>query len=192
MKLKNLTNLMALGLALTFASAGCKKGPEYLTRLPNGTTPNGGETPLPPGQQTGNPTDLNANPNGIPLGSTHDGWTPNAEILKDQTIYFDYDKSAVKASEHTKLAAVADYMKGHPDIAVRVEGNCDERGTEEYNRSLGERRALAGREYLVTLGIEPSRIDTVTYGEDRPVETGHNEAAWSKNRRDDFVVLTKP
>ena len=76
--------------------------------------------------------------------------------------------------------------------AVLVEGNCDERGTEEYNRSLGERRALAGREYLIKLGIDADRVDTITYGEDRPADPGHNEAAWAKNRRDDFVVLTAP
>ena len=70
-----------------------------------------------------------------------------------------------------------------------IEGHCDERGTEEYNRSLGERRALAVREYLVRLGIQASRIRTISYGFDRPVDNGHNEAAWSKNRRDEFIVL---
>jgi peptidoglycan-associated lipoprotein len=107
-------------------------------------------------------------------------------------VYFDFDKSAIRTGEQGKLDEVANYLRANPSHAVRIEGNCDERGTEEYNRSLGERRALAGREYLVRLGIDPTRVDTITYGEDRPAVVGHNEAAWSKNRRDEFVVLTPP
>ena len=130
---------------------------------------------------------------GVPPNlDSHIGWPEDPSALKDQTTYFDFDKSSIKASEQSKLDAVADYLKAHPGTAVRIEGNCDERGTEEYNRSLGERRALSGREYLARLGIEPGRVDTITYGEDRPAATGHDEAAWSKNRRDDFILLTPP
>ena len=80
------------------------------------------------------------------------------------------------------------------DIGIRttkllIEGNCDERGTEEYNRALGERRALAAREALAKLGIDPMRIRTISYGKDKPADPGHDEAAWAKNRRDDFVLL---
>ena len=74
--------------------------------------------------------------------------------------------------------------------ALRVEGNCDERGTEKYNLSLGERRALAVREYLANLGVDSRQVVTVTYGDAKPAVEGHNEAAWSKNRRDDFILLT--
>ena len=98
----------------------------------------------------------------------------------------------LKASEKPKVAAVADYLKANAGKAVRVEGNCDERGTEEYNRSLGERRALAVREELIRLGIDPTEVDTISYGKDRPVDPGHDESAWKQNRRDDFIVLTKP
>jgi peptidoglycan-associated lipoprotein len=83
-------------------------------------------------------------------------------------------------------------LKGHPGQALRIEGNCDERGTEEYNRSLGERRALAVREELIRLGIDPTRADTISYGKDRPADPGHDESAWKKNRRDDFIVLSPP
>ena len=102
------------------------------------------------------------------------------------------DKSAIKPAEQSKLDAVANYLKNNRTKAVRIEGNCDERGTEEYNRSLGERRALAAREYLIQSGIDPQRVDTLTNGEDKPAVVGHNEGAWSKNRRDDFIVLTPP
>ena len=80
----------------------------------------------------------------------------------------------------------------YPSAAVQVEGHCDERGTEEYNRALGERRALAAREALIGLGIASDRVDTISYGEDKPAVPGHNESAWSKNRRGAFVLLTPP
>ena len=122
----------------------------------------------------------------------HPGWVEDPASLARATVYFDYDKSAIKGSEQAKLEDVANYLKGNPQAAVRVEGNCDERGTEEYNRALGERRALSAREYLVSLGIEASRVDTLTKGEDNPADPGHNEQAWKKNRRDEFVVLLPP
>ena len=75
---------------------------------------------------------------------------------------------------------------------MRVEGNCDERGTAEYNRALGDRRAQVVREELNTLGIDPTRVDTISYGFDKPSVQGHDEAAWSKNRRDEFILLTPP
>lgn len=199
MKLTKLSNLMVLGLALTVTAVGCRKDP-YDTSVIHGqksaianTHPN---DDFNSGQRLPrSPRDLDTRPlpQPIPLvGPGHQGWPEDHDALKAQTIYFDYDKSAVKASEQSKLAAVVNYLKSHPAVAVRVEGNCDERGTEEYNRSLGERRALAGREKIVSAGIDASRVDTVSYGEDHPVEPLHNEAAWSKNRRDDFTVLTPP
>ena len=87
------------------------------------------------------------------------------------------------------LPILADYLKGAPTDALLVEGHCDERGTEEYNRSLGERRALALREYLINSGIASDRIITRSYGEDRPAVQGHDETAWSKNRRGEFILL---
>jgi peptidoglycan-associated lipoprotein len=198
MKLTKISNLMMLGLVLTFAAAGCKKGPTPLTKLPNGRTspdsnPNGNL------MDSGNPVKPFDNPNGMtPTGipqnadNSHMGWKEDPDALKPETVYFDFDKSAIKASEESKLGDVASYLKSNAGKAVRVEGNCDERGTEEYNRSLGERRALAAREYLVGLGIEAGRVDIVTYGEDKPAVPGHGEEAWSKNRRDDFVVLSAP
>lgn len=200
MKLKNLFNIITLGTALTITAVGCKKNPGYLTKLPNGQTkPPTGDGTFPGGQPVnpGTPiqTETPSNPTpvgGGPLGPGHEGWAPDTEALKAQTVYFEYDKSSIKSSEQPKLDQVADYLKSHPEAAVRVEGNCDERGTEEYNRSLGERRALAAREYLVRLGVDANRIDTISYGKDRPLSPEHNETGFSKNRRDDFVVLTAP
>jgi peptidoglycan-associated lipoprotein len=126
-----------------------------------------------------------------PAGN-RDGWTEDPIPLKSETVYFDFDSSVLKTSEKPKASAVADYLKANSAKAVKVEGNCDERGTEEYNRSLGERRALAVREELIRLGIDPTRVDTISYGKDRPADPGHDESAWKKNRRDDFIVLSPP
>ena len=129
---------------------------------------------------------------GIPQGPGHPGWPEDAETLKADTVYFDYDSSVIKPSEKTKVGAVADYLKSNSANAVKIEGHCDERGTEEYNRSLGERRALALREELVGLGTDATRVDTISYGKDRPASPGHDEAAWKQNRRGVFIVLTPP
>jgi peptidoglycan-associated lipoprotein len=196
MKLTKLFNLMLLGLVLTFTTEGCRKKPGYTTKIPGMAndvkTPNG----LDDGSKLGNTDGMNKidteKTGGIPLGEGHPGWNADTEALKSETVYFEYDKSSIRTSEQSKINNVAAYLNSHTEAAVRVEGNCDERGTEEYNRSLGERRALAAREYLVRLGIDAKRVDTITYGQDHPVEPLHSEAAWSKNRRDDFVVLTAP
>ena len=195
MKLTKVLNLITLGCALTFAATGChNKKPNGLTPLPNAARTHGpGEGgPLPSENPVPIPEPVKPGESGIALGAGHPGWAEDHDALKAETIYFDFDKSAIKNSEHAKLDSVASYLKSHPEAALKVEGNCDERGTEEYNRSLGERRALAAREYLVGQGVDPSRVDTISYGEDKPADTGHDEAAWSKNRRDEFVVLTAP
>ncbi len=195
MKLTKIINLTVLGAALTITTFGCKS-PQRLTPLPGqkqaiGDISPGNNPPLAPIDTTGSQPNRDGSipPN---TGDSHPGWIQDPNALKPQTVYFEFDKSSIKTSEQAKLEDVANYLKAHAAAAVKVEGNCDERGTEEYNRSLGERRALAAREYLVHLGIDASRVDTISYGEDKPVETGHDEAAWSKNRRDDFVVLTPP
>ena len=105
-------------------------------------------------------------------------------------ILFDFDSAIIKSSEKSNIASVAAHLVSNPNTAVEVEGHCDERGTEEYNRSLGERRALAIREELASLGIDPKRVHTISYGEDRPAVDGHNEDAWARNRRGEFVLLT--
>jgi peptidoglycan-associated lipoprotein len=104
-------------------------------------------------------------------------------------VHFDFDSATVKASEKANVEAVATYMKSTAGVALLIEGHCDERGTEEYNRSLGERRALALREALVNSGADASRITTRSFGEDKPVAMGHDESAWRQNRRGEFVVL---
>ena len=103
-------------------------------------------------------------------------------------IFFDFDKAVLKSAAQRTLTRQAEWMKQHSNVTVTVEGHCDERGTREYNLALGERRATAVKNFLVALGVSPSRIATISYGKERPAALGHNEAAWSQNRRGTTVV----
>jgi peptidoglycan-associated lipoprotein len=105
--------------------------------------------------------------------------------------FFDYDKSDVRADARDVLAANAAWLKKYPSVQVTVEGHCDERGTSQYNLALGDRRANAAKDYLASLGVDASRIKTVSYGKERPFATGHDEDSWQKNRRAHFVVTAK-
>ena len=107
-----------------------------------------------------------------------------------EKIFFDFDRSEIRADARDVLARKADVLNQFPEIAIRIEGHADERGTVEYNLALGERRAQAAKDYLVNAGIDPSRISTISYGEERPAVDESNEAAWSQNRRDEFVVTS--
>ena len=105
-----------------------------------------------------------------------------------ERIYFDFDKSVLKLEAQALLKKKADWLKANPNAKLLVEGNCDERGTAEYNLALGERRAESAKKFLVDLGIDAKRISTISYGEERPIDPAHTQAAWSKNRNDGFVV----
>ena len=119
-----------------------------------------------------------------------DGFGARIEGVEFDPLYFPYDQNTISSTEEAKVAAVAQYLLGHAEAAVVIEGYCDERGTDEYNRALGERRALAASEMLIDVyGIEQNRIKTVSYGEERPAVTGTGDAVWSKNRRDEFVPV---
>ena len=104
-------------------------------------------------------------------------------------IYFDFDRSDIREDARQTLQLKAEAMRQFPDVRIRIEGHADERGTVEYNLALGERRAEAARAYLIDLGIDPDRMTTISYGEERPAVQGSNEAAWSQNRRDEFIPL---
>jgi len=106
-----------------------------------------------------------------------------------QDAFFNYDEAALSSEGQSALTNSANWMKKHPAYSLLIEGHCDERGTEQYNLALGDRRANIAREFLVTLGIDGSRIRTVSYGEERPFAPGHDESSWSKNRRAHLVIV---
>ena len=113
------------------------------------------------------------------------------ERFEAQPIYFDFDKSTIRNEARAVLEKTAAFLKEDTSIHMRIEGNCDERGTNEYNLALGERRANSAKLFLVSLGISPERIRTISYGEERPLAQGNSEASWAENRRDDFVLIGK-
>lgn len=105
--------------------------------------------------------------------------------------YFDFDKSNIRPDAATALERDADFLKQHPDISFTIEGHCDERGSEEYNLGLGDRRATSAKNFLVNLGVSADRITTISYGKDRPFCTEHTEACWQSNRRAHLVFGTE-
>lgn len=114
---------------------------------------------------------------------------PSAEekaIFAD--ILFDYDSYRLKKDTASVLEKIATWLKKHRNVRLMIEGHCDERGSRKYNLILGEQRSLSVRRYLTGLGISPSRLYTITYGEDKPVDTGHDEKAWAKNRRAHLLI----
>ena len=112
-----------------------------------------------------------------------------SKLLKD--IRFDYDKYDISRVDEGILRENAAFLKKNPKMKIQIEGHCDERGTVEYNLALGERRANSTKRYLVSLGITSDRISTISFGKERPLDPGHNEEAWAKNRRAHIVVLSK-
>jgi peptidoglycan-associated lipoprotein len=123
-------------------------------------------------------------------GSDVDGGSPEGGPLAD--IHFEFNKATLSEQARATLEKHALWLQNHRDTRVTIEGHCDERGTVEYNLALGEQRARAAYDYLLSLGIAGDRLKTVSYGKERPVETGNSEEAWSKNRRAHFAVAGSP
>jgi peptidoglycan-associated lipoprotein len=116
------------------------------------------------------------------------GLAPADSAVLAEPVHFDYDKADLAAADLPKLDRKLAVFQAHPRLEIQVAGNCDERGSDEYNLALGERRAAAAKRYLVAHGVASDRITIVSYGKERPLDQGHTEEAWARNRRDDFVV----
>ncbi len=110
------------------------------------------------------------------------------QYFESENIYFEFDSSALLAPSQDTLTRKAEYLRQNPNVRVVIEGHCDERGTDEYNLALGDRRANSAKSFLVDLGISPSRLTTISYGEERPLDPRSNEEAWAKNRRCEFLI----
>lgn len=215
MKLNKIVLPLAFALAATLATTtGCKHGfngpvtnvpghraPAILEENNPSTLPPG--NPLPPGGGNpggANPGDISSipgighdtKPGGGELPSNWDPYNMNLDRdkLAANTVHFKFDSAVVQDNEQVHVANVGQALSSDANAKLLIEGHCDERGTEEYNRALGERRALALREALARIGIDPMRIRTISYGKDQPVDPGHDEAAWAKNRRGQFIWCT--
>jgi peptidoglycan-associated lipoprotein len=110
------------------------------------------------------------------------------DMVMQEDIYFEFDKSTLTPAAQDNLLKKADWLRENPDVTATIEGHCDERGTNEYNLALGDRRAESAKAFLVDLGIDASRLTTISYGEERPVCSEKTEECWAKNRRGHFVV----
>jgi outer membrane protein OmpA-like peptidoglycan-associated protein len=197
----NLTALATVALIAGFVVTGCRKGPQRPVALPGqATTQVGGpgkpEITVPQGATPTNPVSTEVTAPGFPGAHPvpKEPLDPTREQVRtkwaNETVHFDFDRSVVRAGDTAKLDKVArEFKAGDRGWDLLLEGHCDERGTPEYNRSLGERRALALREYLIRSGLDPQRVHTISFGKDKPVALGHDEAAWAQNRRGDFILV---
>jgi peptidoglycan-associated lipoprotein len=177
----------ALSIVLIAASlclAACAHKPPQPTSTAQTAVPTTGAGPESSGAAGANANEgAGANAGQGEAGALHEG------LLAKRTVYFDFDSSEIKGDGTDIVAAHAKYLAANPSVHVRLEGNTDERGSREYNIGLGERRAQAVRRALLLQGASDSQISTVSYGAERPVDPGHDEAAWAKNRRVDIVYL---
>jgi outer membrane protein OmpA-like peptidoglycan-associated protein len=187
MKIKFLVPLIA---ALTLALTACdddKKGSDlYGNDNANGVLPNQSDQVDMASKDGTNSIDENQRPAGVNPDTDVD-----YSILANSTVYFEFDKSTISADQRGKLQAVKEWMDANPGRSLFLAGHADKRGTPEYNRALGERRALAVREYLAGLGLQPGNLYTNSYGSDRPAEQGDTEDAYAKNRRVEVGVINK-
>ncbi|SHN55922.1 peptidoglycan-associated lipoprotein Pal [Erythrobacter sanguineus] len=169
-----IATILLLASATTLAACA-KKAPEQLPPPPPATV-----------QPTPQPTPQ-VQPTGPQVGS-QDHFA--AAVGSATTIYFDTDRYNVDSQDAAALQAQAQYFARYPQISFTIQGHADERGTREYNLALGERRANAAKNFLVSLGVDPGRIAVVSYGKERPVALGSNEGAWAQNRRAASVIIT--
>ncbi len=182
----------ALLVAVTLAACAKKPAPVARPMPPPAENTNAlPPTPPVPPRPVDEPIPVPPEPGDIRSGALPEDLDSinRAGVLKP--VFFELDSSDVSGTGQQALQENADLMRKNPSWQVTIEGHCDERGTAEYNLALGERRAVAARAYLVSLGIPAERVRTVSYGKEFPFEPGHDEAAWSKNRRAHFVLTAK-
>ena len=181
--------VIVLMLAVSVWAAGCKKQKPVTMPPPSEPAPQTEPAqPAPPPKETVSdfpaeqPTTRDVDPSVDELN--------RQGVLK--TIYFDYDQEQLREDARATLQANAQWLRAHPGYKVRIEGNADDRGTIEYNLALGQRRADSVREYLGSLGATTGDLEVISYGEEKPVEQGESEGSRQKNRRADFVIVSKP
>lgn len=168
---------------IVFGAAGCK------SKKPQTIDPDFGSTSSTTDDRNTMTRDQTGN---IPLSDIDISALPFQPDVHMRRIHFDYDSDVLRADAQATLRENYSYIKDHPELIILVEGHCDERGTQEYNLALGERRALATREYLIRLGANAAQITTLSYGEEAPLAMGSNESAWAQNRRAEFKTAPRP
>lgn len=176
-----LSRYAVLLVALPLALGACKKKPPVV-QAPAPTTSGPGDT-RPPVTPAGNPPVNNA-----PAGPTAAEITARNRAIILETVYFEYDTDAIRADAQASLEKKLPILQANPGLKFRIEGHCDDRGSDEYNIALGRRRAESVKRFLTDRGIDASRIETVSFGRERPAVQGDSDDARSRNRRDEFVI----
>ena len=187
---------LVLAALMAATSAGCKTKPKNITPIPGGNSSVAGSGSLLGRDSSGTvngggdvvTVDQSGNI-GLSDLDEFENMLMDRDALAAQTVYFEVDRSEIHPDDLGKVEAVAGILAQDAQNKVLIEGHCDERGTEEYNRALGERRALSVRDALSGLGVSADRVRTMSFGEDRPADPGLNDAAYSRNRRGEFVLL---
>jgi len=179
MKKNTIMTLLGIMLAVSMALWGCPKKTE-VSSSPSETTATGAQK-LKTGSGTAETT----------KSAADSGSSERSSLASNglQPIYFDYNKSMIRKDVRRILTADAEWLRANPMVKIEIEGNCDERGTVEYNQALGQRRAANAKKYLTALGIAPQRIVLVSFGKEKPVCREETEECWQKNRRDDLVAM---
>lgn len=189
---RDTTTLIAFAVLVTITVGACAKKAAPVARPmpPPADTATPPPTPPPPPQPVSEPVPVPPEPMAEDeiAGKSLDDLNRDSPL---QPLFYELDSSEVSAAGQQVLQANAAVLKKYPTWQITVEGHCDERGTAEYNLALGERRAVAAKNYLVSLGISADRIKTVSYGKEFPFDPGHDDAAWAKNRRAHFVITAK-
>ncbi|OKY75051.1 MAG: peptidoglycan-associated lipoprotein [Desulfobulbaceae bacterium DB1] len=183
MKVKHVRMLAvaSLMLSVTFLAGGCAKKAVPTEEAPVAPV----ETPrVDVGDRAGADESLDSNPYTASNAKISEGRTHGPML----PVYFDFDKSDIRDDQQSRIEGNGDFLRAYPTVQISIEGNCDERGTNEYNMALGERRAQQAKKYLANLGVDEARLNTVSYGEEKPLLYGHDEYSWAQNRRDDFVI----
>ena len=192
--MRRTSKFLILVLLLTVTVVACKGKAKPPVARPQPPVAGGAVDPAPP-PPAEPPQPIMEQPVSVPTLPPDDLLAKGIDDLNRDSplapLFFELDSNEVSASGQQVLQANAAVLKKYPSMQVTIEGHCDERGTAEYNLALGERRALAARNYMVSLGIPADRIKTVSYGKEFPFDPGHDEGAWSKNRRAHFVITAK-
>jgi peptidoglycan-associated lipoprotein len=172
MKMHMMLSLAGLMVPFTLGAAGCAHAPPPVATVQTQSEPVAAAKPEPvaaPAPQTQAQDDIEA-------------------MLRGDVLHFGFDEAQLADDSRQRLQNVADAMQKHPEVSIAIAGNTDERGTEEYNLELGQRRAEVAKRYLVSLGVSEARVKTVSYGKERPAASDHDEQAWAANRRDEVAV----
>jgi peptidoglycan-associated lipoprotein len=169
-------------VSIALLSSGCAKKKVAVTPA---VQPAPVVEPIDRGAGMGSDESLDSKPRADQYGAVLEGRTTGPML----PIYFEFDQYNVREDQRDRMRTNAEYLSGNTSVRIRIEGNCDERGTNEYNMALGERRAVSAKKYLVNMGVSADRLETISYGEEKPLNFGHDDLAWSQNRRADFVAI---